>query len=192
MKKYFFTILSLLLLTPPAFADSTIGFHTGNEFISRLIRGRVTVRCRVPGGGFETTYHLCQAEILDPSEWAYFQGHKGIDAEEVYLTATHEDGSTREKNESFDPATGLSKGKFNLWIATLFQRPLLNLGKNAIHYSLKKDKQNILEGDLIAEVKRAETRTCSDGSYFSSNPSDCRSPDNNVCGYYFRDKNYCE
>jgi hypothetical protein len=185
-------LASTFLFTLSAMAD--VGFKSGNDFVSRKIVGQASVTCSGgPGGGSEFRMAYCEQEILDPNEFAYFSGHQGIDAEEVILHAIHEDGSTREKKEGFNSATGLSKDSFNLWIYTLLQRPLLEMGKNTVEYTLIKNGQSVVNGSFVANITRGETRECRQrGHYYSNNPSDCQFPEPVVCPRYFREQNYCE
>jgi hypothetical protein len=185
------TILALALLPFSALADSDAGFETGNDFQSVYIEGEISVNCQ-DGMNNDFASFRCAAELLDPAEYVKFKGPIGVDADEVVLKATREDGSTREKNESYDPVAGLSKGRFNLWISTLFQRPLLKLGKNEIEYSLTKDGKVTKSGNFTANVSQGEDRSCRyRRHYFSSDINDCRSSQR-LCSRYFHEENYCQ
>lgn len=183
--------LFLLLFSATAFAQEG-GFQVGNDFETAFLEGEITVNCRDHMGGSDFAIHRCAAEVLDPSEFARFQGPVGIDADEVTLKATREDGSTREKSESYDPATGLSKGRFNLWIATLFQRPLLKFGRNAIEYSLTKDGQLVKNGTFTATVNQGPDRYCRVRRHYqSTDMNDCRFSQR-LCSQFFYEENYCQ
>lgn len=180
-----------LILSSTAFAQEA-GFQVGNDFQATYLEGEITVSCRDNMGGNEFVVHRCQGEVLDPAEYARFQGPVGVDADEVILKAIREDGSTREKSESYDPATSLSKGRFNLWIATLFQRPLLKYGRNAIEYSLTKDGQVVKSGNFTAMVTEGKDRYCrARRHYYSNDMNDCRFSQR-ICSQYFHEENYCE
>ncbi len=184
--------MATLFTFAPILRADEIGFDLGNNFESKAIEGDVTVQCNGFGGQFESATFACSEELLDPNEYAKFQGHKGADADLVILKATHEDGSVREKNEGFDSSTGLSKDTFNLWISTLFQRPLLDMGKNEILYTLKKSGNLVLMGNFTANVKRTATRYCTRHGFYNSNDiNDCRFS-NNICDRYFYENNYCQ
>ncbi len=168
------------------------GFQTGNEFTATIIRGRISVSCS-EGGRHDSASFRCSDEVLDPAEFVRFTGPKGVDADKVTLAATWASGKTREKTKGYDPAAGRSTGRFNLWISTLFQRPLLDYGRNAIRYILKKGGKPVLEGGFVANVRRGETRQCRyRRHYFSSDLGDCRSATTRMCERYFREENYCQ
>ena len=101
-------------------------------------------------------------------------------------------GTTREKAKGWDSAKGRSTDTFNLWISTLLQRPLLDYGANAVHYSLTKDGKPVREGSFTANVRRGEARSCRYRRHYTShNMSDCRAGSTTLCDRYFRDENYC-
>lgn len=185
-----FTFLALFPLY--VFAADDAGFETGNEFQSVYLEGEITVSCRDPQGGSDLAIFRCAAEVLDPAEFVKFKGPAGVDADEVVLKATREDGSMREKSESYNPATGLSKGRFNLWIATLFQRPLLKHGRNSVDYSLQKSGAPVKSGNFTANVSQGPDRSCRYRRHYqSSDMSDCRSSQR-LCSRYFWEENYCQ
>lgn len=193
-------VLASLILFPisalsalPGFAADDAGFETGNEFQATYIEGEISVSCNDPGGnGSDFASFRCAAEVLDPAEFVRFKGPAGLDADEVVLKATREDGSTREKSEAYDPATGLSKGHFNLWISTLFQRPLLKHGKNEIAYSVNKNGKAAKSGAFTANVSQGADRFCRyRRHYFSNDVNDCRSSQR-LCSQYFHEENYCQ
>ncbi len=179
------------LLTLPSVALAHVGFQTGNSFVSTYLEGEVSVSCR---NGFEQSYaaYRCSSNLLDPAEMAKVTGPKGLAADRVYLQATREDGSVLEKSERYDANTGLSKGRFNLWIYTLLQRPLLKMGVNNIEYRYTKGSQTVLKGRFQAVVTEGPDRFCRfRRHYYSNNMDDCRNG-NFVCDQYFRDENYCQ
>lgn len=186
-------IATVALLSANFARAETVGFSHGNEFVSRRLVGHATLTCPSNfGGGSEFRSVYCTGEILDPNEFDYFVGHQGVDAEKVVLNAIHADGSSREKTEDFDSSTGRSKDTFNLWISSLTQRPLLDVGKNTVQYKLKKGGQSVIEGSFTANVARGETRQCAPGNYYSSNPGDCQFPEAAICDRYFYENHYCE
>lgn len=175
----------------PAVLEEEAGFATGNAFYAVMLYGRASVSCRENGQSDHASFR-CGEEVLDPAEFVRFRGPKGLDADRVYLSAAWENGKTREKNAGYDGAKGESTSRFNLWISTLLQRPLLNYGKNSIRYVLKKDEAVVREGTFTAEVKTGFRRDCRYRRHYSSSDlSDCRAGATRVCGRYFRDENYC-
>lgn len=175
-----------------AVAEEGFGFSTGNDFTATMLYGEISVSCH-DSGRSDHSYVRCSSEVLDPAEFVRFIGPKDVAADQVALSATWESGQVREKTKGWDSAAGRSTERFNLWIATLFQRPLLDYGKNAIRYFLKKGGQIVREGSFTANVRRGERRVCRRRRHYtSSNLSDCRPPSTNLCDRYFRDENYCQ
>jgi len=191
-RNYFCLILTALLgATGTA---NGLGFSTGNQFSSQDISGRLQVQCMsgIPGGP-TMGYTQCQLNILNPNEYAHFIGPTDVDADRVTLQATREDGSVSvEKTEGYDSKAGKSTGTFNLWIYTVFQRPLLGPGKNSVQFTLKKNNQVVRAGTFFATVGDGGSATCQRTGFFtSSSANDCASPQN-FCGQYFSENNYCQ
>jgi hypothetical protein len=168
----------------------TTGFTAGNEFTATMLRGDLSIRCHEHG---ETDYarFSCQQQILDPAEYSYFVTEPGDDADTVTLKATWENGKTVEKTEKFDRTSGRSKGSFNLWISTLFQRPLLDIGKNQVQFKLSRNGSSVRQGDFIAWIQEGADRKCPARFVTSFRLEECRNP-SLACGNYFRGENYCE
>ncbi len=133
----------------------------------------------------------CRGNILNPGEFTFFEGPEGVDADEVVLTALHEDGSIKEKIESYDSSIRRSDD-VNLWIRTLFQRPLLEFGQNTIQWDMKSSDQSVSHGTFIVNVVRGQVRQCRHRWYNSNSLSDCRGGGGFVCDHHFRRENYCE
>lgn len=185
------TVLSLLLLSALTAAPAgATGFTAGNEFTSVDLSGELRVSCQ-DGGQSDSAWYQCEDNILEPADHTYFTTEPGGTADKVILVATHADGSTREKSSSYDPATGRSKSSFNLWIATLLQRPLLHSGVNKIHYKLTRGGTVEKEGDFEVSVTPGQARTCQYRFKFSNRLQDCRSS-GFACQDYFWDQNYCQ
>lgn len=167
------------------------GFSAGNVFTTLTLEGRLSVQCFGSGPGSSYGTSFCSAQVLDPGEYSYFVGPK-IDADKITLQALWENGqSSKKKTEQYDATTGRSKKPFNLWISTVFQRPLLDFGKNIINYSLTKDGVVVEEGNFVVEVVKGTYRVCPrDGFYTSSTSNDCTFP-SGLCYRYFSDYNYC-
>ena len=187
MKKILFA-LSLFPILSHAAAP---GFSSGNSFTATPLEGQIQVQCNQ---GTQTTfgYFVCTDETLDPAEFVHFVGPTNIAADEITLKAIHADKSTVEKSTGYDAAKGISTHYFNLWIATLFQTPLLDYGTNTVEYSFTKDNSVIQHGEIIATVKKGAKRVCANpGYYLSANANDCING-SNICGQYFADQNYCQ
>jgi hypothetical protein len=173
------------ILGSSAYAQS--GFVGGNKFEYTPATGDVFVHCPSTGGGFpsgpSTASYRCYGYSFAPAEAAQFIGPK-IDANSVELTATHADGSTFTKTGDYLSDQGVSKDTFNLWIETLFQRPLLNVGRNDIAWTLKKDGLVVATGVFIAEVFKKTSLLCPNTSETSWDSNDCVNS-SRICGDYF-------
>ncbi len=190
MKKL--TLLFCFALGMPLATWADVGFEGGNEFQPTNLSGYVHVRCR-DRFGYSFGRAFCTGQVLDPKEMAYFVGPQNSNATSVTLKAYHADGSTETKGASYDGKNGKSKKRFNLWIVSLSQEPLLEMGSNRIAYSLLDKNKNVLaSGEFIALVRTPPgARECRVGFLNSSFPSDCRFPQN-MCNQYFHLENYCE
>ena len=113
--------------------------------------------CQDFSGKGQATYD-CRDLVLDPSSYDYFYGPKGTGANAVELRVERADGSLKIKTNQYDSKNGKSTSSFNLWISTLFQKPLLMGGVNKVHYSLyDSSADNVQEyaaGDFTVTVTR--------------------------------------
>lgn len=166
------------------------GFTGGSSYEAIDLYGDITVTCRA-GGQQDTRRLYCRGQILNPGEYTYFQGPEGVNADNVYLKATHADGSFREKNESYDSSIGRSD-EVNLWIRTLFQRPLLEFGENQIEWIMSERDQPVASGSFSVEVIEGQARECRHRWYNSADMNDCRGGGSNICYRHFRRENYCQ
>lgn len=182
--------LSLVFLSYLANANSNYGFPHGNEFQVQQIYGDISVTCQ-NGPQYEYQNFHCSAELVTPGSSDLFAGPAGTNADKVTLTATHEDGSTRTKSEKYDASKNLSKKSFNLWIWTLTQRPLLEMGSNKVKYVLTKGAQTVSEGEFTAVGSAIPAKSCPYRQYFSVDPNDCRFM-NQMCDRYFWENHNCQ
>lgn len=168
-----------------------IGFSHGNDMEANLIQGQVRVYCSSSGSSSVAAFN-CRDNALQPRAYAHFLGPVDPRASEVQLTAVNENGSRRVKSSEYYGAAGRSTEAFNLWISTLFQKPLLQYGKNFVEFVLKDRKGNTLSsGTFEAQVHRGERRTCPAAEYTSNDMNDCESL-YSICQRYFEDFNYCQ
>jgi hypothetical protein len=167
---------------------SAIGFATGNDFQAFSSRGQVTVTCQTPQG-IKTAVFDCWDSSLSPVEYDYFIG-PAVAADSVTLSVVREDQSERTKDSRYDSRRGMSVDRFNLWVASLFQRPLLADGLNRIHYSLTTQGTAVSQGDFTVKVVRQPTAVCPSRTYNSINASDCTNQ-YSMCGKYFEELHYC-
>lgn len=177
----------VFLCVSPAFAVDT-GFEAGNAFTSKQYHGTVSVMCMAPND-HGSYFYACHAEAFQPGESAKFVTAPGTDADHVTLTSTWEGGKTVTKDTGFDSASGKSSRAFNLWISTLLQRPLLDLGTNKIHYVLSKNGKTQSEGDFTATVQALPDSQCSHQALVES--SSCQNMAF-MCQRYFDEVAQCE
>lgn len=185
MKKY---LLAMLLCSTTAFAA---GLSGGDQYTRVDISGKLMVQCT---GSQGTTSGIadCRGQILNPGEYSYFIGPQS-EADQVTLIATHEDGSiSKPKTEKYDGQKGKSKKSFNLWISTVFQRPLLRFGKNTVNYTLSQNEKVTEQGSFVVNVVDGGRAVCQrTGFYTSTMANDCQFP-TNFCSHYFNENNYCQ
>lgn len=187
MKSLFTFIICLFYVT--TVQAQKLGLSGGEVFESQRLEGRVSVYCR-SAQGQDFAVYSCRENRLTPEEWDHFTHPDKVQGDEVTLVSHQQSGKVREKSEDYDPRTGESEN-FNLWVATLFQRPLLDYGLNRIDYEVTKEGivQDMGSFDVRVE-KRDEVRRCPARTYYSSWPSDCRSGFQ-ICQRYFRELNDC-
>lgn len=183
-------IFGILLLCMVGKAE--VGFNAGNQRTAVLSRGEIHVYC--PGdrfGGPSSRIHICQREVMVEGEHDYFIGPRGIKADEVVLTARHQDGSSRTKKVAYDGTKGRSAKAVNLWILTLLQKPLLDAGENRVSYTLMKSGQTVTTGQFVASVRDGGRKICSRRGYYTGhNSNDCNNVES-FCSRYFYENNYC-
>lgn len=185
-------ILGVLLLGALS-ANADVGFSQGNQLTAILAQGEIAVHCSGDGTGIGARYarYLCQEDLLMTGEYDFFIGPQGVVADEVTLTAQHEDGSRRTKTVAYESKANRSAKRLNLWISTLLQRPLLNPGINRVSYKMTLAGKMTAQGEFDVEVKDGGKKVCSRrGTYWSNSSLDCTSG-SSFCGQYFRENNYC-
>ncbi|MGZ3804406.1 MAG: hypothetical protein ACXVB4_09370 [Pseudobdellovibrionaceae bacterium] len=183
-------VISILLFN--SLQSHAIGFKNGNERTAVRIEGDISLSCQDPVQGIKFANFRCQRDILLPSEFDFFQGPEGVQADEVTLTATMEDNSTRSKKIGYDGSKNQSSKEFNLWVLSLLQRPLLGFGKNDISFVMKyKDKVTSV-GSFEAFVKDGGVKICRRrGNYQSNLGNDCLFGNDRFCDQYFWENKYC-
>ncbi len=184
----FSVLFVTVLFSAQSFAG---GFSSGNQFNATLISGNVTVMCpNAPTGSPQNAYFSCRAGTLDPVEYDYFIGPV-VDGDSITLKVTRADGSTRDKTHGYDGKAGKSTSRFNLWISSLTQRPLLADGNNIVAYKITKGGQSVVEGSFVATVVRQPAAVCRSGTILGNSPNDCQNQ-MTACGIYFEQNNYCQ
>ncbi|MGZ3774995.1 MAG: hypothetical protein ACXVCY_13990 [Pseudobdellovibrionaceae bacterium] len=184
----------LMVLCFASISQATeVGFKHGNEKTSILAQGDIMVVCNdsFQGGTQFGNFH-CERELLAPSEFDYFQGPKDVPADEVTLTAIRADKSVKSKSLGYDMHKMQSSKQFNLWISTLFQRPLLKAGHNQVTYVMKYKGKVSHSGQFEVTVKDGGTKICNRRGYYTSTvASDCWGASGRFCDQFFYENNYC-
>jgi hypothetical protein len=174
-----FSILTVLFFCASAFA-TTAGFKDGNNYEALTYDGSVTASCDTG-----TRVHYCSAYGLSPAMYTKLVTPQRVDANEYEVVATHESGKKVTKDGKFKRTE--SKG-INLWIRTLFQRPLLAFGLNKIDYKIKKDKNVVQSGSFEVTVNQGERKTCRRG-FIRMTGNSCENS-SSACNEYFN-RGYC-
>lgn len=193
LRNWMLTLGTLTLLATPAFAHSG-GFVGGNHFEYTSASGNVFVHCPRTGGGVpsgpSSANFRCYGYIFQPAESAQFMGPRTT-ADEVELTAIREDGTSFTKTSGYDGARGVSSDSFNLWIETLFQRPLLKLGVNQVNWVLKSAGQTVMYGSFEAVVDQKPSLTCPNASMTLWDTDGCTNSYRACSEYYYQYGNQC-
>ncbi|MBV2169813.1 MAG: hypothetical protein KUL82_14000 [Bdellovibrio sp.] len=186
MLKVLFSIITFCLMAKAHAA----GFANGNALIATPIQGQVQVQCNGFNGS-GTALYTCRDVVMDPQAYDYFVGPQDARADKVELMAFHEDGSSRSKVNNYDGARGKSRDAFNLWISTLFQKPLLEYGRNTIRYKIFSDNNTpYAQGEFGVVVQRGAARQCPAATYHSTDSNDCNSQ-YSICQRYFEEYRNC-
>lgn len=180
----FLSLYFVLSFTLTSRAEAA-SFSQGDHFQAFSKRGNVTVYC--PN---QYAYFRCFDNYLSPANRDYFVYENAPMADRVELKAYQYDGRTQTKTERFQE--GRTESSVNLWINTLFQRPLLNYGNNRISYKMTHQGEVTEEGEFDVYVERMPLLTCTHRTYWSPSAWDC-SPQaaNNVCMRYFLESRNC-
>ncbi|OFZ20377.1 MAG: hypothetical protein A2Z20_07885 [Bdellovibrionales bacterium RBG_16_40_8] len=180
--------MSILVALLSSSLVNAAGFSSGNNFFETRLFGEVTVLCTYPGrGGSRMVY--CRGETLDPVEFDYFVLDEYVPASKIILKSREIEIT---KKMAYVSEKKRSKKQFNLWVWTLFQRPLLQYGENNIVYQLLDGSKIVRDGEFKVSVQRGEDRQCRHRVMHSSSPDDCDFGSRSICDEYFRLENYCE
>lgn len=185
-------ILSFLvgaLIIPPAFA---VDFEGATEFTNITLEGSFRVTCQ-NGREFRQANHYCRGYILNPTgSFARLTDDSGVVADRVELQTTRKDGGrVIKKRMRWDAANGQTERDVNLWVRTLFQRPLLEMGDNEVRYAYTKNGQRVKEGSFFANVAQGEARSCEPRTLHTGNLFFCENY-GSACNHYFTQQNNCE
>lgn len=184
------SVLVSVLFSLISSAGFAAGFSGGGIYKATPVSGQVHFSCHNGAQSAQRLFYCYDVRLL-PYEYDFFIGPAGVNADTVTLTAHREDGSTKSKSSSYDASKGRSANRFNLWIRSLTQIPLLDNGKNQIDYILTKNGQEVSHGTFEVEVERGPGYQCTaTGYYNSSNMNDCEDQFM-ACSRFFYDRNYC-
>lgn len=165
-------------------------FQGQTQFTAAELNGRLHVVCR-DSNRQENRIIYCRSYTLDPFEAGYFTYDTPVMADKVKLRSERADGKIVEKESGYNSELGRSDKRFNLWIVTLFQTPLLDPGLNNINYQLFKYDQLVTEGQVQVQVNLGAARTCPDDTEFANNETNCEFLER-FCDRYFYRHNYCQ
>jgi hypothetical protein len=182
---------SLLVLFSAFFSPFLLaqGFVGGDEYEIVQLQGNVNIVC-LDSSGQSTAFYFCRQDVVSPGPFQPFIHPQSLLADEVVITSQRADGSVREQTRRFDARSGLSRN-FNLLVWTLFQRPLLLEGSNALTYELRNRGAVVDYGQFDVEVRRdPQGRTCQSRTIFSSDSSMCRNQAQ-ACDRYFALSSNC-
>lgn len=175
-------MLCLLISTSALAYD--VGLERGDVIQTDEIEGFVSVNCRENGQPRWYTYSCYDIALVGGAYGKLVVTNGSVDADWVKLQRS---GQNIIKGAAFNSSTQQTGNNFNLWISTLFQKPLLDKGVNIINYTFEKQGQSVAGGQFQVDVVEGDYRQCPRGSlYFSSCPSITT-----ACSEYFRRYNYC-
>jgi len=163
-------------------AAMAASFEGVTDFHYDTYRGTAHIQCPV-----QTTPNYARVTCADYSLEPFAFGHftaGPVDADEVRITSLRADGRSVEKSGPYDAREGRSEKEFNLWIETLLQRALLDVGENQIGYQLLKNGEEVVSGSFVATVKKGSDITCSTETIFTQNQDLCVFPQR-ACREYF-------
>jgi hypothetical protein len=164
-------------------------FDGRREFTHIDLRGAVDVTC-FDGGQVKRSYHQCSGYLLQPRAYAHFYHNTEVQADRVALTVQHQNKETVQKRSTWDNANKRSTDAFNLWVWTVFQRPLLELGENVISFDLTQAGRSVARGDFKVSVKDGGVRECRYRRITTGNEQLCENA-MSACTEYFDLENNC-
>lgn len=172
-------LLALILVLTGGFALAETTFEDGTVYSANTYSGNVWVNC----AGQPSELRHCAGYDLEPG--MYTRLISGADADRFEVEALHADGDTVKKKGKFNADSGKSD-RINLWIRTLFQRPLLSMGENTVRYTLTKKGNVVEQGEFTVRVESGARTQCRTGTIFTG--GSCGSQ-GYVCDEYFA--RYC-
>lgn len=176
----------IYLISALLISQAQASFSKGTNFEFTNLSGQLTIQC--PQSSIRTS---CRDTHMEPWPYDIYIGPQIPGATQVELQAIVDESSeVRRVAVSYDGRLGRSK-EINLGVSSLFQKPLLRLGKNNILVSIKERGSRVVsESSFEILVKRGQPRSCQPREIKSNNDSDCNSPYSS-CQQYFVDQKYC-
>jgi len=179
-------ILTILLFTlSHSLFAVNVGFENGNEYEARDLSGSFTLFCPQ-----QTRVVHCRGYELAPASFDYLLFPTTVVADQVELSSVNESGKVTKKKLKVISNEGRSKKRVNLWVKTLFQKPLLSLGKNKILYQFSYRGNDSLAGSFSVDVKAAAPLQCRHETMIGSQ-RDCENA-YPLCSVYFAQQNNCQ
>ncbi len=185
----FMKILTLLTVFLMPILASGADFQGQREFTHVELEGRYRVTC-FGGQQTKSQTHFCRGYLLHPFSWAHFNHVTNKPVTRVELTNQKQNGKTVRKKSQWDASNNRSEKKINLWVETLLQNPLLEMGDNQISYELWVDQTSVETGVVNVKVNDGGLRQCQDYSETTSDQNLCDSP-SQACRRFFQLQNNC-
>lgn len=156
----------------------------GNEVLMEFREGLVSEHCGFGSESRINHYNCSDTSISAGSYGAVKILDGSLDADWVKLQRV---GSKYIKGVKFLASESRSVRKINLWVSSVFQRPLLKRGENIIKYTFFKNKLVVLEGEFVVNVVDGDYIACRNGRIYSAS---CQGY-YQVCSNYLYRSNYC-
>ncbi|PIP89290.1 MAG: hypothetical protein COW01_07120 [Bdellovibrionales bacterium CG12_big_fil_rev_8_21_14_0_65_38_15] len=173
-------LIALILILTGGVVQAETTFEAGTVYSAKTVSGQVWVNCQ----NRPSELRYCAGYDLEPGMSTRLIS--GADADRFVVEALHENGKSVSKKGKFNASEGRSDS-INLWIRTLFQKPLLAMGTNLIRYTLTKKGDVVEQGEFNVSVESGARQVCQTGTVWSPG-NDCGSQ-SYVCDMYF--DRYC-
>lgn len=191
--KFFVAFFSFLFFYTPGTMAQNIGFRNGAEISVSRVSGWAQIQCRDYYGRPFWRQLNCSGQYISPDAYDYFVDETApANADRVELVCTQERGKVTNAAGSFDAKRKMSKSRFSLVPVAMFDRPLLDYGKNMVSYNLMSGKEIVSSGEFEVEVRYTGDRRCfTDTLFDGGNNFYCNNP-NQACYDYFMRQNWCQ
>ncbi|MCB0408228.1 MAG: hypothetical protein KDD34_08495 [Bdellovibrionales bacterium] len=165
-------------------------FDGRTEFTHFDLQGEFSVSC-MSGQERGHAIYQCRGYLMEPSSFAYFYHDPNASVERVELSAMNKKGQKILKKSNWNSQENRTEKRINLWVETLFQKPLLELGDNKVQFVFFNKKNQIVESDeFMVRVDNGGLRECHSRSHFTSDMQMCNSGAF-ACDEYFYLENDC-